>query len=189
MNVLWSCVKLLRYGWIALILLVLLAAVESAQDIYVSNQCDTETRILNNNIALQDAAPILQCNIDFAVSNNCTFDYDSLSKNYSNACMIAGGQFYTTNIMLDCNVNLGGQNYNGKSYYMNTPVCIGISCTGREIETNFESNIYPNLEKYYATQGVQCEISNSYAISILHHQYTLTWLVATTLTVALSLLD
>ena len=157
----------LRCVWITLAaLFVVLTAVHSAQAAVVSEQCDGETRILNNNTALQDSAPILQCNIDFDVATNCTVDYNSVSKNYSNACAEAGGQFYTTDIFLDCSVNLGGQNYKGTSDYRNTPLCLGIRCTGSEIEMEFEANLYPNLKSYYAARGVQCEVSRSYNIPI-----------------------
>lgn len=165
---------------------VLFAIVVSAQDTVVSEQCDTETRMLNNNTALQDLAPILKCSINFDVSNNCTVDYDIVSANYSSACGEAGGQFYTTDIVLDCNVNLGGQNYNGKSYYMNTPSCIGISCTGSEIEREFEANLYPKLQDYYADRGVQCKISNGHILPRIP-QFAVICLAATT-TYALSFL-
>jgi hypothetical protein len=163
-------------GSTALFLFYTLVASTTAQ--IVSDQCDSETRILNNNTALlQTSVPILPCNIDFDVSDTCTVDYDSVSTNYSNACINAGGQFYTTDVTLDCNVNLGGQTYNGKSYYLNTPSCIGISCTGSEIDKEFEANLYPKLEESYASRGVQCEISNSYSIWIIVPQFISTLVV------------
>ena len=175
------------YGSMILATLVALAAtVESAQDAVVSDQCDTETRRLNNITALQETAPVLPCNINFDVSDSCTVDYDSVSTNYSNACMDAGGQFYTTDILLNCNVNLGGQDYKGKSYYMNTPSCIGMSCTGSEIEMELEANLYPKLEDSYAARGVQCVISNSDTINVIP-QYT--FMLVAAMTVGFSLLD
>jgi hypothetical protein len=153
-----SSVYLFRFG--TLTAFVILAIVASAQDVVVSEQCDTETNVLNNNTALQDVGPVLQCNINFDVSNNCTVDYAGTSTNYSNACREAGGQLYSEDILLDCNIDLGRQNYTGKLYYMNTPSCIGISCKGREIEMEFKNNLYPKLDEYYDALGAQCKISS-----------------------------
>ena len=179
-----SSVYVLRFE--ELTAFVILVMVASAQYTPVTEQCDTETRLLNNNTALQDLAPILQCNINFDISNSCTVDYDSVSTNFSNACTDSGGQFYTTDMVLNCNVNLGGQNYNGKSYFMNTPSCIGISCTGSEIEKEFESNLYPKLEDYYAARGAQCEISKGFIRSKIPILEVI--LVATAIISGLSLL-
>jgi hypothetical protein len=145
-------------GMVTIAAFVLLAIGASAtqHDALLGEQCDIETRILNNNTALQDLAPILQCNINFEVTNSCTVDYDSVSTNYSNACKDAGGKIYTSDMFLDCNVTLGEQLYNGKSYYMNKPSCVGMSCTGREIEMQFDANLYPKLEEYYAAR--ECNV-------------------------------
>lgn len=155
-----SSVCVLRFGTVSA--LVILAIVVSAQDVVVSEQCATETRTLNNNTELQDLAPLLQCNINFDVSNNCTLDLAGVSTtgNYSIACRDAGGQFYSEDVLLDCNVDLGRQNYTGKVYFMNTPFCTGSSCTGREREREFETNLYPKLKDYYEALGVQCEITS-----------------------------
>ena len=173
----WSSVYIIRFE--ALTAFVILAIVASAQYTDVTEQCDTETGMLNNNTALQELAPVLQCNINFDISNNCTVDYAGSSTNYSNACREAGEQFYSEDIVLDCKVDLGRQNYTGKLYFMNTPSCIGSSCKGREKEMEFETNLYPKLEDYYAALGVQCEISSSSATAvIIIHQYNVISAVA-----------
>lgn len=166
---------------------VLFAVASAQQDTVVSEQCDIETRTLNNITALQDLAPLLQCNINFEVANNCTVDYDSVSTNYSNACKEAGGKIYTTDTLLDCNVTLGGKNYNGKSYYMNKPACIGISCTDSEIEMEFEANLYPKLKDYYAARGLQCEISKGTSLPIIPQLTTIVLTAAITFALSLHL--
>ena len=167
---------------------VVVVMVVSAQDAdnnnsnnnVVSESCDQQTRLLNNNTALEETAPSLQCSINFDVSNTCTVDYAPVSTNYSNACNEAGGQFYTKDLLLDCTVDLGGQTYQGKSYYLNTPSCIGISCTGSEIERELEMNLYPKLEDYYAARGVQCEISLA---TRTMRPATVLWTMVTTTTI------
>ena len=69
---------------------------------------------------------------------------------------------------------------------MNTPSCIGMSCTGSEIEMELEANLYPKLEDSYAARGVQCVISNSYTINVIP-QYT--FMLVAAITVGFSLLD
>ena len=177
---------ILRFGMTTIAILAVLAVVASAQDtaVVVSEQCETETRRLRNNTALQDLAPVLQCNINFDISNNCTVDYESVSTNYSNVCKEVNGQFYTTDIVLDCNVSLMGNDYNGISYYRNVPSCIGVSCTSSEVEIEFETNLFRKLEDDYAALGAQCvatngEISNGTMIQPTIPQYTTLFLAAT----------
>jgi hypothetical protein len=136
-----------KVSWLFLcVLLFIIRSIEAD----VSAQCTSEGKALANGTDL--IAPSGGCTVDVSVSTKCSFDFATISSNYSQACQKSGGHFYEETITWDC--TLGP--YNVSFQYLNQPACLGASCSAAEAEEIYVNTLAPSSEEIFAEQGLTC---------------------------------
>jgi hypothetical protein len=123
----------------------------------ISDQCESEILALSSNTALTDAAPFVECTLYVDISDECTADFAQESDTYRDLCLDAGGQFFTSDVVLDCFTIVSGVTYDADYNFLNFPVCVGASCSEAEITAEFERISIPAFERKLALKGIYCQ--------------------------------
>jgi hypothetical protein len=127
----------------------------------LSGQCASENTALASSSALKAAKPYAECTIYLDVNDKCTADFEPLSDDFKDACFLAGGQFYTTDMKFDCTTLLYGVRYNADYTYLSFPACFGTSCSDSELNEYYEKYVHPALEETFAAQGFTCQVTDT----------------------------
>jgi hypothetical protein len=135
---------------LSLLFLCVLLFITRSIEAEVSEQCASEGKTLA--VATDLVEPKGGCTVDVTVSSECSFDFATISSNYSQTCKQIGGQFHEETITWDC--TLGP--YNVSFQYVNQPACIGASCSSAEAEEIFINTLAPSSEAIFAAQGLEC---------------------------------
>lgn len=136
-----------------------------AQQSSLSAQCLSDTEELAGNEAVTSIVPSAECTINLDVSNSCTTDFEPISGDFKDACVGAGGRFYTTDVKYDCTTFAFGTKYDADYTYLAFPACVGSTCTDAELEEYYTNNVHPFMEESFALKGLACEVSDSNELS------------------------
>ena len=134
-----------------------------AQSSSLSDQCASENLALDSNEALIAASNVTGVEL----SSNAK-DYGPTSGEYKDACLDAGGQFVTTDILYDCqafNVIAGGIIPLPYAAY-SVPFCFGVSCSESDILAYMDDPYIATETLALAREGITCQIEDSNLVTI-----------------------
>jgi hypothetical protein len=155
----------------------------------LGERCRDETLALSEKVNFTIITPDSSyCSVNFGQGNKaCTLDmqnaisYDAPNFTLLDICIQAGGKLYEQDSVWECNNNRYNGNRRvsrGKSYILNMPACIGISCNATDIKARYENRLFPRIEELMltappGTSALDCSITSdltSSSHSILFNQ-------------------
>jgi hypothetical protein len=129
----------------------------------LSEQCDSETKLLKNNTAILSAVPMGNCDVCTLEerTSSCTAEFSLISgsANFEQVCVANGGQVYLKTVSLHCKITAQDNDSIKYRCYHSFPNCLGVGCSVADIKELAASGEYGDFEQHFESTNFDCESS------------------------------